>query len=160
MRINSINFGMKFTPNTEKLINSAKNDCINTKQENECQKCISFLKTIFPDKTLDIKTEFHKPKGLFEKLFGKNGYYDRAYIDGKPDVYAKINPVICDEKITDEGVMFVSGIFLPVQDTEVTYRRETNLERLIAISNSILVTKFADSSRFSFVPNNKFLGRG
>ena len=157
MRINSISFGMKFSPNTEKLINAAHNDCITYKQEAEYKKCVNFLEKTFPEKTLDIKTEFFKPKGFFERLFGKSGYYDKAYIDGKPFVMSKIQ-TIREEKIENERLVMVGGLVLPQQDVSVTHRRENNLERLIALSNAILINYFADINRFPFISNKKFLG--
>lgn len=158
MRINSINFGMKFTPRTQNLINSAKNDCVTKKQEKEYQKCIDFLEKTFPEKTLDIRTEFYKPKTFMEKLLGKKGYYDMAYIDDEFTVSTKIQQNIREEKIEDERLIMVGGLMLPQQDVSVTYRKETALERLISISNGILITNFSDISRFPFIPNNKFLG--
>ena len=158
MRINSINFGMKFTPNTERLINAAKNDCITKKQEIECEKCINFLEKTFPEKTLDIKTEFYKPKNLWEKIMGKKGYYDKAYIDDRPAAWAKIQPFVCEEKIENERLFFVGGITLPTYDVCERYRKETHLERLIALSNAILITHFSDIHHFPFTTCKKFLG--
>ena len=58
------------------------------------------------------------------------------------------------------GIIFVGGLAIPYHDTNIAYRKETNLERLIAISNTILINKYSDIAHFPYTPINKFLGNG
>ena len=91
MRINSINFGMKYTPSTEVVINAAKIECRTDSQKEEFQKCINFLEKTFPQKTLDMKTDYFMPESFIEKIFGKKGYYDKIYINDKPVFIVKMS---------------------------------------------------------------------
>ena len=85
MKINSINnisFGMaKFTPAMKDFIRYAAVDCKTGTQLCEYDKCIKFLNNIFPEKTLDIKTGYKKPKTIIEKIFPI--IQDKIYLDKK-----------------------------------------------------------------------------
>ena len=157
MKVNSVSFGMKFSPRAEVFITKAEDDCKTIRQKLEFQKCVDFLEKTFPEKTLDIKTEFYKPKNFMERLLGKKGYYDEAYIDDKFVLSSKIQ-TINEEQIENERLTMVGGLLLPTYDLSVISRKENTLERLIALTNGILVHYYADSSRFPFVSNKKFMG--
>ncbi len=131
MQINSTNrvsFRMaKFSPALKQLAETAKANCKNPGQLIEYSKCVSFLESIYPKSTIDVRdTMRFKPKNFMERIIPSS------------------MPKIKDSAYIDDKLIF---------DVENSYYKTNPLKRFISFSNGFRLIK----KDIPIVPTDKFL---